>query len=233
MNNGNTEFDRYARQYDEDLNKGLILTGESKEYYIKGRISWLSLKLRETGCSPTNALDYGCGTGASCISLLKILNLAEVAGVDVSRDSIEEARRLYGSDNVDFFEYGEFCPGEQFDLVYCNGVFHHVPEDDRPEAVKTVYNSLKKNGIFCFWENNPWNPGTRICMSRVPFDRDAVMLSPSKAASLLTSNGFNVKSISYMFIFPGFLGAFRPLEPLLSRWPLGGQYMIIGEKAVE
>jgi hypothetical protein len=47
-------------------------------------------------------------------------------------------------------------------------------------------------------ENNPWNPGTRYVMSRIPFDRDAIPLTPSaarhllKRAALRPANGFSV-----------------------------------------
>ena len=37
--------------------------------------------------------------------------------------------------------------------------------------------ALRPGGLFAFWENNPWNPGTRLVMSRIPFDRDAITLS--------------------------------------------------------
>jgi hypothetical protein len=80
---------------------------------------------------------------------------------------------------------------------------------------------LKPGGWFCFWENNPWNPGTRIVMSRIPFDRDAVTLSAPQASRLLRAAGFTVVTTDFLFIFPNFLRHCRPVEPWLCRLPLG------------
>lgn len=48
-------------------------------------------------------------------------------------------------------------------------------------VVDLVRRSLRPGGVFAFWEINPWNPGTRHVMSRIPFDRDAIMLTPPEA----------------------------------------------------
>ena len=44
-------------------------------------------------------------------------------------------------------------------------------------------------GYFALFENNPWNPGARLVMRRIPFDRDAIMLSPRHAARMLILSG--------------------------------------------
>jgi hypothetical protein len=67
-------------------------------------------------------------------------------------------------------------------------------------------------------------------MSRVPFDRDADMLFPQQARSLLVGGGFDVLSTDYLFIFPAILKILRPLEARLCKLPLGGQYLILARK---
>jgi hypothetical protein len=90
-----------------------------------------------------------------------------------------------------------------------------------------IKDALKPNGLFAFWENNPWNPGARIVMSRIPFDRDAETISPSAAKRLLLDAGFsNLESRSY-FYFPRCRSLFRPMERKLSKLPLGAQYLMI------
>jgi len=64
-------------------------------------------------------------------------------------------------------------------------------------------------------------------MSRIPFDRDAQLLTSSAAVKLLIDQGFDPLHLDYMFIFPRVLGLLRPLEPRLSAWPLGGQYQVL------
>ncbi len=90
-----------------------------------------------------------------------------------------------------------------------------------------VFASLRPGGYFAFWENNPWNPGTRWIMSRTPIDRDAITISPREARRLLQSTGFRVLSVDSLFYFPRSLGWFRPLEKALTRLPLGGQYLAL------
>ena len=71
------------------------------------------------------------------------------------------------------------------DLAYCNGVFHHIPPAQRAEALALVNRALRAGGLFSFWENSPWSLATRYVMSRCAFDRDAIMLTPPEARSLL------------------------------------------------
>ncbi len=80
------------------------------------------------------------------------------------------------------------------------------------------------------WENNPWNPGTRYVMSRIPFDRDAVTLTPREARALVRANGFDIVDTTFLFIFPRALRWLRALEPPLARLPFGAQYQVLCRK---
>jgi SAM-dependent methyltransferase len=223
-------FDAYAAQYDAALQQGLAVSGESKDYFAQGRINWLAKALSRMGETPQSVLDFGCGTGTSSRLFHEIFPQAKVLGVDVSARSLEEARRLHGSLSIRFAPLTEYRPEAQFALVFCNGVFHHIPPSERPEAIDCVFRSLRPAGLFAFWENNPWNPGTRIVMKRIPFDRDAIPLSPLAARRLLRAGGFRIVQTSFLFIFPRLLKVLRPLEPLLSRLPFGAQYQVLCRK---
>ncbi len=113
------------------------------------------------------------------------------------------------------------------DLAYCNGVFHHIPPADRPAALRYVARRLRPGGMFALWENNSWNPGTRLVMHRIPFDRDAEPLSPVACRRMLRECGFEVVRTEFAFIFPHALRALRPVERYANRLPLGGQYMVL------
>ena len=65
-------------------------------------------------------------------------------------------------------------------------------------AIDYVLRSLRPGGLFAFWENNPWNPGTRYVMSRIPFDRDAITLSPLEARQLLRVGGFEILRTDFL-----------------------------------
>jgi len=226
----NREFDGYAAQYDAALAQGISVSGEDKEYFARGRIAWLASCLSELGVHPESALDFGCGTGSASEFLFELIGVRSLVGVDVSVQSLEVARQMHSSEHVQFLQFGEHQPSELLDLAFCNGVFHHIPIDERGAAVDYVRRSLRPGGLFALWENNPWNPGTRYVMSRIPFDKDAITLTPPESRSLLEAGGFEVLSTSFLFIFPRVLSWLRGIEPHVSTLPLGAQYQVLCRK---
>ena len=220
-------FDTYADDYDAALAEGLSASGESRDYFARERLRWLAGQLSGRGVQPRTVLDFGCGVGAATPFWREFFPEAALLGVDVSARSLEVARRQYGSPEVQFQTLAERVPDGSRDLAFCNGVFHHIPPAGRAAALAYVRESLAPGGLFAFWENNPWNPGTRYIMHRIPFDRDAVLISPPHARHLLTAAGFEVLRTDFLFLFPSSLSALRPLEPPLSRLPLGAQYQVL------
>jgi Trans-aconitate methyltransferase len=223
-------FDEYATEYDLALHQGLSVTGEDKLYFARGRIDWLARCLRQLGEHPETAMDFGCGTGSSVRYLLELIGSQSVLGLDVSDKSLEVARRESDPQRSRFELLQQYEPKEEIDLAFCNGVFHHVPVAKRPSTIGYIYNSLRAGGLFALWENNPWNPGTRYVMSRIPFDRDAITLSAPEARRLAQAAGFEILRTDFLFIFPKPLHWLRGLEPLLARTPLGAQYQILCRK---
>jgi SAM-dependent methyltransferase len=224
------QFDRFASSYDSDLARGISVSGEDKSYFIYGRLKWLRRCLAELRVRPAAVMEFGCGTGASVPSLLEVLKADSALGIDVSSKSLEFARNSFGSEQVRFLDLRQYVPNADLDLVFCNGVFHHIRRSDQPASLQYVYRCLKPGGVFALWENNPWNPGTRYVMSRIPFDRDAVTLSAPNARRLLQSCGFELLRTDFLFIFPRPLSWLRALEPALSRLPLGAQYEVLARK---
>jgi SAM-dependent methyltransferase len=221
------EFDAFADRYDEALQRGLDASGESKEYFAEGRALWTRRRLDALGRRAGRVLDFGCGTGSATPYLLGALGAREVVGSDTSLASLEVARRDWSGRPARFVAPADVAGLAPFDTAFCNGVFHHIPLAERAGAVAAVRDALAPGGLFAFWENNPWNPGTRWVMSRIEFDRDAITLSPPEARRLLRAGGFDVLRTDSLFWFPRALAALRPLEPLLAGIPLGGQYLVL------
>jgi SAM-dependent methyltransferase len=222
--------DACAGTYDAALNRGLSLSGESKEYFVGGRVERLARRLAQHGHVARHVLDYGCGTGGSAPELLRRLGAASVTGVDVSGESIAVARGQHADARVQFSTVDALRRCGEYDVAYTNGVFHHIEPQCRPAALERVREALASGGFFAFCENNPWNPGTRLVMRRIAFDRDARMLSAPHARTLLRAAGFEIVSTDFLFFFPRAFGALRPLEAALSRVPAGGQYMVLCRK---
>jgi len=225
----NAEFDGYAADYDSQLNKGLELSGEGKDYFAEGRMQWLRKRLQNLGMQPKTALDFGCGTGSATPFFFDCLGVERLWGVDPSSDSLEVARKTWSEHDADFTDGKEDLVAP-VDLAFCNGVFHHIQPEERAAAMEYVCRNVKDGGYFAFWENNPWNPVTRYAMSKVPFDDDAILLWPGEARRRLDSAGFDVLGTDFVFYFPGFLKILRGIEPMLCKIPFGGQYLVLCQK---
>jgi SAM-dependent methyltransferase len=227
----NPEFDQYADDYDAALAQSLELTGEDKHYFARGRMRLVADVLGKQGIRIHDVLDFGCGIGSATPYFFEMLNADSVVGVDVSPKSLNVARSHYVNETrAKFATIEEYRPESQFDLAFTTGVFHHIPLEHREQSAAYVFQSLRANGLFAFWENSPWNLGTRFVMSRCPFDKDAIRLSPPEARRLLRKQGFEILSTLYLFIFPHALKWLRGLEKPLSSLPLGAQYLVLCRK---
>ena len=223
-------FDGYAADYDAALAHGLSVSGEDKGYFARRRVEWLADCVRHLQKKPACILDFGCGTGSAVPFLRDLIGSEIVLGVDDSPKLLEVAMRMEGPIGAKFLLVSEYQPVEQVDLAFCNGVFHHIALDQRASAMDYIRRSLRPGGLFALWENNPWNPGTRYVMSRIPFDRDAVTLSAPETRRLMRDAGFEILRTDFLFIFPRLLRCFRSIEPLVARLPVGAQYQVLGRR---
>ena len=211
------EFDHFADTYDSDLNHALSVSGEDKDYFARGRLSFLASCLRTLQESPRSAMDYGCGVGGTVPLLPEIVGVERVIGIDISQHLLERAQKTFGSDTISFQTTEQYQLPSLLDLAYCNGVFHHIPVNERASALQYVYRSLRPGGLFAFWENNPWSPAARYVMAQCAFDRDAVMLTSLEARRLLRDAGFQILRTDFHFYFPRRLRFLRFVEAGLTQ----------------
>jgi len=118
---GNSEFERPSFWFaTEDKLKTLF-----GSYYYSADIKSLKLKGNES------VLDFGCGGGAACLYLLRILNKrAHVLGVDTSVHLINLAKkRMQHFPNAEF-KVGDIrnldIPEHSMDVIVSFNVFHHI-----------------------------------------------------------------------------------------------------------
>jgi SAM-dependent methyltransferase len=226
------DFDCYADSYDRTLDEALAVSGESRQYFAETRVNWLASCLRKMRSEPSLVVDFGCGNGATSPLLLRCLAAQKVIGLDPSIRSIEAARRDFGSERIQFLPLQEYKPVGNVDLIYCNGVFHHIAPELRSSALQLLFRALRPSALFSLWENNPWNPGTVYVMARLPFDRDAIKLNSVEARRLVRSEGFSVVRTDFGFFFPRFLKVLRPIEKFASKIPFGAQYQVLCQKPI-
>jgi SAM-dependent methyltransferase len=236
LNTVASTFDSAAIAYEQQLSLGISLSGESADYFVQGRIRILGNLLdRFAFPAPGSIVDFGCGVGNAVEPLLNRFATATLTGIDCSSQSLSVARNRFSNQallagRLQWENEIEDSLKASVDLVYTSGVFHHIPPAERQSALANIYQCLRPNGVFALFENNPWNPGTKWVMSRIPFDRDAVCLSPIEARCRLEDAGFKILAQRFCFYFPRCLSLFRPIEACLTRLPLGAQYVTLAKR---
>ena len=223
------EFDEFAAGYNDYVDQSLKLSGEDCVYFARKRMQiLLESIINERHFNLYALLDFGCGTGNFYPIVTVHTPSIRYLGVDVSSESIDIAQKKYSSSC--FSLMADFEPDASFPVAYCNGVFHHIDPEKRADAVRCVYDSLSVGGIFSFWENNPYNLGTRYIMSRNPFDKNAVLVSYKSAEQMLKEQGFRILRTDFYFYFPAILKSFRRFEFLFKKFPFGAQYQVLAIK---
>jgi len=229
-NEDNPEFDKFARNYESLFKPWLRIAGGPREFFARERLKWLSGLLHERQVAPKRVIDFGCGTGMSLPLMIEILGAEQVIGLDTSAESLAVARDAVGNQGVELATPGQHVPSQDIDLIFCNGVFHHIPVAERPEVIEYIYRCLKPGGIFAMWENNPWNPIQLLAMKLAKLDENAVPLSSTQARRLIVLQPFQVIQTDYLFFFPGWLRWAHSVEKWLVRVPLGAQYQVLARK---
>lgn len=216
--------------YDRLLDRGISLSGEGRDFFAAGRIAHLLTRLPRA-FRPRRVLDFGCGTGETSALLTQAFPGAQVVGADTSADTVRwAAARRAGP--VSFTLVANLAGFPPFDLCYLNGVLHHIPPGERLAVVAGIRECVSPSGHIAAFDNNPLNPGARLVMRRIPFDRDARMISAASTRRLLRAAGFvTPEPASFLFFFPRALDRLRFAEPWLSRVPLGAQYCVLGTRA--
>lgn len=232
MTKTETEFDRVAGSYVQDVNQAVPCWAGAMDKYTRIKADHLRRKLAEYfGVHPPlTLLDAGCGIGLTDEYLKPFFPYLH--GFDVSRESVRLA--AIRNPEVRYLEAsgGEFpYPDAKFDAVFAICVLHHVPPQKRPVFFKEVLRVLRPGGGFWIYEHNPRNPFTRYVVRQCPFDQDAVLIPPKDCGSLLKKEGFEPAEVEYMIFFPSESDWWQTQE---RRWlrhiPWGAQYCLSAKK---
>jgi SAM-dependent methyltransferase len=93
--------------------------------------------------SPRRVLEVGCGIGDVSWRMARLWPGAHVTGLDLSRKSVEMARRLFALPNLTFLE-GTLLTAAligDFDLILLMDVYEHIARDERA-GVHTALGAL-------------------------------------------------------------------------------------------
>ena len=219
------EFDGFAENYRSIHTGNIKLSGADSYYFAKMKVEYLKpFEKNET----FSVLDVGCGDGATELFMNELFPRWKVNAIDVSVQSIEEAKKK-NLPNVVFNSYdGLKIPFENdsFDMVFIAGVLHHVEKKFHQMIIDEIKRVLKKNGRVYLFEHNPLNPFTRYLVNTCVFDKDAKLLKSNYTTGVLKESGLKITHKNFIIFFPrkGWLSKFILLEKKLKWLPLGGQY---------
>jgi SAM-dependent methyltransferase len=225
-----TSFDRYARTYEETVQRSIDFAGLGYDFFVQAKAIRLE-QLARAQFGPSarpSLLDVGCGIGA--IHPLLARTFGHISGVDSSPDAIERARRhnptVRYSVNV-----GAELPFRSgaFDLVTAMCVLHHVPHEQWPCFLQELKRVTRTGGLVCLIEHNPLNPLTRLAVWRCPFDADARLFGARTARRLLSAAGLTHVRSEHFLLFPTLAPAVTAIERGLGALPLGAQYLAWGQ----
>lgn len=223
-------FSEVGDRYGEQLSRGLAVTGENAEYFARARIERVRAIVDERALRVESLLDFGCGTGSSFALLRESFPNARIVGFEPAPGLRDLARAAAGPARAELVENDALTLERAVDVVHCNGVFHHIPQSDRANATAAIARALRPHGLACVWENSPYNPGTRLVMSRIAFDRGAVLLAPAELRRLHLAAGLRPLATEFHFVFPRALRFARVFEPALRSFPIGGQYVVVSKR---
>jgi ubiquinone/menaquinone biosynthesis C-methylase UbiE len=226
-----TRFDHLSPSYDELLSDPIRerFTGRESAFFHRRKADLIRRFFRRRGLSTAGLryLDVGCGKGELLTLLRADFNGA--AGCDVSAEMMGEISGVETRVQQDSLQipFGD----AEFDLVTAVSVYHHVPPAYRAMLTTEIARVMRPGGVFCMIEHNPFNPVTRLIVSRTPVDTDAILLPVSEARSVVASTGLARLEEDYFLYFPQALYRYLGrLEGALAKVPLGGQYAVFSRK---
>jgi SAM-dependent methyltransferase len=227
------EFDEFSEQYDallKDPIRDRFTSGGGLFFHHRKR-DLIRTHFERNHVNTRNLayLDLGCGKG-ELASLLRE-DFARVAGCDPSAAMMRSGQlEAVGVETRVQKDPGKIpFPDQTFDFVTAVCVYHHVPVAARAALTFEVARVLKPGGCFAIIEHNPFNPVTRLIVSRTPVDKDAILLRPSEARVLLKEQRMTIASQRFFLYFPERLyRRLMPVEELLAHVPLGGQHATFG-----
>ena len=153
-------------------------------------------------------LEIGCGLG-DYADLINKQTGAEIIGLDQSQLFIDQARVRHPQTQLTFRAASALAmpfAAASFDLVYGNGILHHLP--DKIKLFKEIGRVLKNKGKIVFLEPNICNPAAYLIFRS--FIRKFAQLEPTEdlftraeIIKNLTAAGFSgIKIIPVDFILP-------------------------------
>jgi SAM-dependent methyltransferase len=223
------EFDRVGETYEAAVDEAISFAGQEHDFYLEVKARRLvELARRHLGPGRPAALDVGCGPG---LFDRHVASAFDLHGVDVSPAMVERARETNPEAEYAVSEPGRLPYDDgRFDLAFAICVLHHVDRADRLPLVRETARVVRPGGLVAVFEHNPVNPLTRRVVRDCAFDEGVELLPRRELSRLLRAAALEVVSAHYLLFFPWRGRLFEAAERLLTRLPLGAQYVVAGRR---
>ena len=224
-------FDVFSNNYNEIVNDAIRQTGYDTKSMVFAKLQKIAKIFPDLVEKDFRMLDFGCGVGNFYGELTQFFPKALYTGVDTSKDSIEKARSKF--QNTDAFKIYDSQEWKtyKYDLIFSAGVFHHIPHLEHSKIIEKLTSYLNQNGKLVIWEHNPLNPVTQKIIKDCPMDENAVLVSSKNIKIHFEKAPLSNVKIFYTTFFPKFLSGLNFMDPFLGWLPLGGQYIVTGQKS--
>ena len=225
------DFDAHARSYAEDVSGSVAFSGKDVEFFTRRKAHHLvDLARRHLGDPlALRVLDVGCGIGMTDALLASWLG--ERHGIDVAAAAGAQAAER--NPTVSYATYdGGRLPYEDasFDLAFTVCVLHHVERADRAAFTAEMARVVRRGGLVAVFEHNPYNPLTRVAVSRCEFDEGVELLTRAEATGLLTGAGLEPVEGRYILFLPIDGAWTAAVERACRGIPLGAQHYVVAER---
>ncbi len=121
---------------------------------VKSIVSAVKEESERLNKTPFYVLDVGCGVGNIAYEILKSVTSAYLTGIDVEENMIKASKQRLdpylreGRAFIKQLDVLELSEKEKYDVVYTNLVLHNLPLDNKKEALKKIYETLRTQGLF-------------------------------------------------------------------------------------
>jgi len=226
-----TTFDAHARTYEDAVQSSIAFCGREHEFFTARKVDTLvGLLDRCLGdVGSRSLLDVGCGLGLTDALLaprVGALHAVEPAIEALEQAQARETGARYCGGDARRLPYAE----SSFDAAFAICVFHHIEPADRPAVASELRRVVRPGGLVVVFEHNPFNPGTRLAVSRCDFDEDASLLTQGTTKRLLEAAGLEpveARGILYTTFSAGWAVG---LDRALGAIPFGAQYYVAARR---
>ena len=216
-------FDNYADNYSEHINKSFGSLENNLDYYHIKKSEILKMEL---GYQPKKILDLGCGVG----TMLKLLSKQFPDSIFYAQDESPKSMDYIKKNHPNVNCLSNLNTEEKFDLIFLSNVIHHVKSSERDDLFKKIHSLLNPEGKLFIFEHNPYNPLTLKLVANCEFDADAELIKKKDLIKICKRNNLKIFKSGYIHFFPSKLGFLFKIENYLKWLFLGAQYFCIFQK---